>query len=171
MNARTLFGAALVLLPLISAAAPASSQLRFAPTLSWGEDADIAVGGRLLVNLGRLISDEGGQGRLDLVVPFEWYFDCSDCTYVEVTPGLILPLTIRDVGPYLGAGLNIARLSADSDGRDTSDVEVGLGLTGGILFPVGQFAGFAEARATLGGAEQVVATVGIQLGGTRNRNR
>ncbi|MEQ9569630.1 MAG: hypothetical protein RLN75_05525 [Longimicrobiales bacterium] len=171
MNRHLVFCAAVGLLSLLGRPAPAAAQVRFAPTLSWGEDADIAVGGRLLVNLGRVISDDGGQGRLDLVVPFEWYFDCADCTYIEVTPGLILPLTIRDVGPYLGAGLNIARLSTDADGRDESDVEVGLGLTGGVLFPVGRFSGFAEVRATLGGAEQIVASVGLQLGGTRNRNR
>ncbi|MBT8403961.1 MAG: hypothetical protein KJP18_08895 [Gemmatimonadetes bacterium] len=171
MNKRVVLCAAVGLLSLVGRPAPAAAQVRFAPTLSWGNDADIAVGGRLLVNLGRLISDEGARGRLDLVVPVEWYFDCSDCTYIEVTPGLILPLTIRDVGPYLGAGLNIARISLDAEGRDASDVEVGLGLSGGILFPVGQFSGFAEARATLGGAEQTVVTVGLQLGGTRNRNR
>lgn len=54
---------------------PASAQVRFAPTVAWGEDADIAVGARLLVNMSRLFStyaDEGLSSRIDMVLPFDW---------------------------------------------------------------------------------------------------
>lgn len=150
---------------------PASAQVRFAPTVAWGEDADIAVGARLLVNMSRLFStyaDEGLSSRIDMVLPFDWFLDCSSCTYFEFTPGLILPLTIKDVGPYIGTGLNIARLSVDTPGRDNTDIDVGLGLMGGLLVPIGSFQAFGEARFTMGGSKQTVVTLGLQLGSSRN---
>ena len=168
---RGTFGAAWVALAALAWTQPASAQVRIAPSLAWGEDSELALGGRLLLNMSRLLSSEADRGpasKIDLVVPFDWFVDCSECTYFEVTPGLIIPLTIKDVGPYLGVGVNVARLSVDASGRDESDVSVGLGLSGGILFPVGDFMAFGEARATLGGRKQTVITIGLQVGGTRN---
>lgn len=164
----TILGAALA---VGLAARPADAQVRFAPQLAWGEDHDLAIGGRLLVNLSRLTStsaDRGFASRLDAVVPFDWFVDCTDCTYFEVTPSLLLPLTIRNVGPYVGAGVNIARISVNAPGQDESDVSLGLGLTGGLLVPVGRFTSFGEIRFTAGGARQTVITAGLQLG-TRRR--
>ncbi len=152
-------------------ARPASAQLRLAPELAWGEDHDLSIGARLAVNLSRLTSDSADRGiasKLDFVLPFDWFVDCSDCTYFEVTPGLLLPLTIKGAGPYLGAGLNIARLSVNSSGQDQSDVRLGLGLSGGVEVPVKSFTVFGEVRFTQGGAKQTVATLGAYLG--RNRD-
>ena len=168
---RSTIGAASVALAVASGAQSASAQVRIAPSLSWGEDSELALGARLLLNMSRILSSEADRGlasKIDLVVPFDWFVDCSECTYFEVTPGLIVPLTIKDVGPYLGIGVNVARLSVDASGRDESDVSVGLGLSGGLLFPVGDFKAFGEARTTLGGRKQIVITIGLQVGGTRN---
>jgi hypothetical protein len=168
---RATIGAASLAFAILTWAQSASAQVRIAPSLSWGEDAELAVGARLLMSMSRILSSEADRGlasKIDLVVPFDWFVDCSDCTYFEVTPGLIVPLTVKDVGPYLGVGVNIARLSVDSSGRDESDVSVGLGLSGGILFPVGDFVAFGEARTALGGREQIVISIGLQVGGTRN---
>ncbi len=168
---RGTIGAAWVALAAVAWAQPAAAQIRIAPSLSWGEDSELALGARLLLNMSRILSSEADRGpasKVDLVVPFDWFLDCADCTYFEVTPGLIIPLTIKDVGPYLGVGVNVARLSVDTSGRDESDVSVGLGLSGGILFPVGDFMAFGEARTTLGGREQTVISIGLQVGGTRD---
>jgi len=149
---------------------PAAAQLRFAPELAWGDDQDLAIGARLAMNLSRLTSDSADQGiasKMDFVLPFDWFVDCSGCSYFELTPGLILPLTVKDVGPYVGAGLNIGRLSVSSDGSDESDTRVGLGLTAGIVAPIRSFETFAEVRFTQGGAKQTVVTLGAYLG--RNR--
>jgi hypothetical protein len=51
----------------------------------------------------------------------------------------------RFVLPYLGGGLNVARLSSDQN-------EVGLNLAGGIRFP-GNITPFLELRAVVSGAE------------------
>jgi hypothetical protein len=111
--------------------------------------------------------NQGLASKLDFVLPFEWFVDCSDCSYFELTPGLVLPLTVKDVGPYVGAGLNIGRISVDSDSADESDTHVGLGLTAGFLAPIKSFRSFAEVRFTQGGAKQTVVTVGAYLGRDR----
>ena len=146
---------------------PAGAQVRFAPQVAWGGDQDLAVGGRLLVKLSRLASsnpDTGFTSKIDFVLPFDWFVDCTECTYYEVTPGFLLPLTVKDAGVYLGAGLNIARLSIDTEGEDRSNLDLGLGLTGGLLVPIKSLNTFGEVRFTAGGAKQTVISAGILLG-------
>lgn len=153
---------------------PAAAQLRFAPELAWGDDHDLAVGARLAMNLSRLTSDSADRGiasKMDFVLPFDWFVDCSHCSYFEVTPGLVLPLTVKEAGPYLGAGLNIARLSVSTEGQDKSDVSLGLGLTGGLVVPLKSFTTFGEVRFTQGGGKQTVVTLGAYLGRNRGGNR
>lgn len=57
-------------------------------------------------------------------------------------------------GPALGSSLNIARISVDANGRDDSSIDVGLGLTSGLLVPVGSFMSCGEVRFTASGARQ-----------------
>jgi hypothetical protein len=124
----------------------------------------------LALGLGRLISsspEEGIAGKLDLVLPFEWFFDCSGCNYFEVSPGLVLPLTVKGVGPYVGAGLNFAHISFDSSEDISSDTRLGLALNAGLLAPIKGLTSFAEARFTAGGANQTVILAGVYLGRRR----
>ncbi len=151
-------------------ASPALAQVRIAPQVSWGEDVDLGIGGRLLISLSRLVSDDADAGflrRLDAIASFDYFTGCNNCSYFEVTSGLVLPLTIRQWGPYVGAGVNVGRFSADhaSPGLDASDTDLGLALMLGLLFPLGQQQAFAELRSTAGGGEVTVFTFGIQFGG------
>jgi hypothetical protein len=148
--------------------APASAQLRFAPQIAWGEDMHLAVGARVMLSLGRLVSanpEEGLASKIDFALPFDWDISCKDCTYFEITPGLILPITVKRVGPYVGAGLNIAHTSVATPGADATDTRLGLSLNGGLLVPVGNFTAFGEVRVTAGGSKQTVVTAGLQIGG------
>ncbi len=158
----------------IGAPATASAQLRFAPQLSWGGDMGLAIGARVLLSLGRLVSDnpdEGLASKIDFVLPFDWDISCKDCSYFELTPGLILPLTVGRVGPYVGAGLNIAHVSVARPGADATDTSLGLSLNGGLLVPVGRLTAFGEIRLTAGGNKQTVVTAGLQIGGSGSRDR
>ncbi|MCI0435918.1 MAG: hypothetical protein L0271_20080 [Gemmatimonadetes bacterium] len=165
---RTALLTALALLSLT--APPVSAQLRIAPEVSWGDDVDLGIGGRLLLNLNRLVSSEGTggiAGKLDAFGAFDYFTGCHDCSYYEITTGLLLPLTIRRIGPYIGVGANFGHFSADevSPGIDASDTDIGLALMLGLLFPLGQQQAFLELRRTAGGGEHTVITFGVQFGG------
>jgi hypothetical protein len=155
-----------VLLGLIVLAAhPAAGQVRFGPQVSWGDDADLAIGGKLLFGLASLA---GESRNLEGSASLDWFLDCEGCSYFEITGGVLYRFDIGEQAlPYAGGGLNFSHFSSDSDtpGANGSDSELGLALMGGIQFPLGALTAFTDARITLGGAEQAVISFGILLGG------
>jgi hypothetical protein len=130
------------------------AQIGIAPQAVWGSDSDLGVGARLVVSA-------GGAAALHVegLLSFDWYLDCNDCNYYEITPGAAVAISLLGIGPYAGAGVNIARLSPDTGDADT---EIGLSLFVGARLPFGLF---AEIRNTAGGSDQRVITVGFRLGG------
>jgi len=141
-------------LAAIALAQPLTAQIGLGPQVAWGSSSDLGVGGRVVVSPGGA-SPISFQG----IGSFDWFLDCDDCNYYEITPALALSITLLGIGPYAGAGLNIARLTPDNGEAET---DVGLALLIGARIPFGLF---AEIRQTAGGSDQRVITVGFRLGG------
>lgn len=169
----------LVALTLLAAGAGSVSAQRFGVQANWSDDFDFGVGGRVEMPLPNLLTSEGALANTYLIGSFDYFFpDCDnaltgfDCSYWELNAGLAIPLASASLDPYVGAGLNLARVSFDYDGNvprvdvDASETEVGLNLLGGLRFPLGSVSAFGEGRFELGGGEQLVLTFGVLLGGS-----
>lgn len=146
-------------------AIPAEAQVQFGPQLSYADDFDFGIGARAQFDLGSAVDEGGTFGDLRGVVSFDYFFpDCElgDCSYIEINGNALYPFDVEgEVEPYVGAGVNIARVSVE----DVSDTEVGLNALGGINFGLGPFMAFSEARIELSGGEQFVLTFGALFGG------
>jgi len=131
-------------LAAIALAQPLTAQIGLGPQVAWGSSSDLGVGGRVVVSPGGA-SPISFQG----IGSFDWFLDCDDCNYYEITPALALSITL----------LGIGRLTPDNGEAET---DVGLALLIGARIPFGLF---AEIRQTAGGSDQRVITVGFRLGG------
>jgi opacity protein-like surface antigen len=151
-------------------ATPAQAQLWFGPQVSWGDDADFAVGGKLGAAVASL-GNNGARKNVDVMGAFDYFLDCDECSYFELTGGALYNFDIGEsIGPYAGAGLNYGRFSDSGPGSDlvdTSNSEIGLALMGGLRFLLGTLNADAGARISLGGAEQAVLSFAILFGGGR----
>lgn len=142
------------------------AQTLLGPQLSWGSDSDLGIGGRVMFGLPQVTAG------LEGIVSADYFFvDCGegvDCSWFEINANGAYNLAAESLHPYVGAGLNVTRVSVDLDGfGDGSDTEVGINLLGGLKFPGTSITPFAEARLTVGGGEQFVLTGGILFGGKR----
>ena len=132
--------------------------------LVYGDDADLAIGGRLEIDTPEL--HETSRLQLD----FNWYFPDdpagADLTFWETNLNWL-----NRIGPdggetaasyYLGGGLNLAYASVDYDGGgDDSEMDLGVNLLGGIQLPLGPLTGFGELRITIAGSEQYTLGIGL----------
>lgn len=88
--------------------------------------------------------------------------------YLEVNGNLAYPIEMEGLRPYVGGGLNIARVGVSFDDPafpDDSQTEVGLNLLGGLDFLLGSVSSFVETRFERGGGEQFVLSAGVLFGG------
>jgi hypothetical protein len=154
---------ALALLPSM-----ASAQ-RFGAQVAWGSDSDIGVGARYEHPLTGVFSKTAPMSNAFFMGQFDWFLDACDgfdCTYFEITPAIAVPIQATTLRPYLGAGLNIARISVDAGSfGNQSDSEIGLALLGGLKLKLGGMDAFTDARFTIGGSEQLVLSFGLLFGG------
>lgn len=154
---------ALSLIPSI-----ASAQ-RFGAHVNWANDFELGVGARYEHSLTNTFSQNPPMSNAFFIGQFDYYLDpCDpgDCTIFELNPGIAVPLNATNLRPYLGAGLNIARISVDMGSFGTaSNTEVGLNLLGGLKFGLGGMQAYSEARLSLGGGEQFALSFGLLFGG------
>lgn len=150
-------------LALAVAPAPASGQIGLAPQLSYGDDYDFAVGGRLALRLPT-------QTALEITGAFDLFFpDADNLDYWEVNANVNYLVTMVEslFVPYVGAGLNIARFDLDIEpsdgiaGREVSETEYGANLLAGVRYLGAAVVPFAEVRFEVDGGEQVVFTAGV----------
>ncbi len=162
---------------LLALSATLAHAQRLGPQVSWDDDTDLALGGRIEFGLGSLNRSEGAVSRMFGIVSFDYFFpDCDeglsfievDCSYWEANIGVGVPLVVEGIDPYVGGGFNVAHTSFEfpepSPALDADDTEVGLNLLGGIRFRLGALSSFAEARFELSGGEQFVLTFGALFG-------
>ena len=146
-----------------------SALLLFAPALSaqayvgvqadWGSETDFGVGGRVLANIER--------ANLEFVGSFDLYFPDGPIDFWEINGNLFYHFHISNNPsflPYVGGGLNIASIS---NGGDTT--EAGLGLGGGIRFPLERLSPFVEVRTAISDFDQTVLTFGVLFGHAHGR--
>lgn len=157
-----------VMLGIAAAFAIGASQVEaqaIGPQITWGSDADLAVGARIELGLPNLLTSSGPLSSTFLIGSFDYYIDCEECSLWEVNGNLAVPVAASSLNPYLGAGLNVMRFSTDFAGLDVSDTEIGLNLLGGLKFPIGSLSAFGEGRLTVSGSEQFALTFGVLFGG------
>lgn len=135
-----------------------SRQVFFGPQLSWGDDADIGIGGRV----------EGllSNSHLMITGTFDWFFpDNDNIDYWEINGNLAYRFDIRNspnIHPYAGGGLNVAHVSVDGpNDLNGSDTDLGLNLVGGSEFTAGGVKPFVELRVSIEGGDQFVITGGV----------
>jgi len=161
MRAYTMLAAvagALLLVPMT-----ADAQVRLGPQLSFGDDTDFGIGGRVVANVESL-------PHWDFIGTFDVFFidDNSnfDFDYFEANGNLAYNFGVPEVpslSPYVGGGLNISRLSRKeiSSGLENDNTDLGLNLFVGTQFEGGSITPFAEFRIVVEGADQVVLTGGL----------
>jgi opacity protein-like surface antigen len=130
------------------------AQVAFGVQGNWGSESDLGVGARALVNIAG--SNFEAVGSIDRFFPENnldwWDFNANLMYHFHIQPSLL---------PYLGGGLNVARLSNDN----VSDSKAGLNVAGGLRFP-GNLTPFVELRAVVSGRDQLVLTGGVLFGPT-----
>lgn len=124
--------------------------------LSYGDDAQLGIGPRVLTPL------ESVHPRLRAVYAFDYFFPDSgrdpegDLDYWEITGSVVRDISVREVKSYFGLGAVIARSSVSENvARTRSRTTLGLNLVGGVKFPEGEYTPFVEAR--VGGRQFVLA--------------
>jgi hypothetical protein len=148
-------------------AASAAQAQRFGASGSWGSDSDIGLGGRVEFDLSNKLSKSGPLSKAFFIGQADYYFDCGGgvCTWLDINPGLAVPIGSGKMDTYLGAGLNMARVTVDLGSfGSASDSKTGLNLIGGIRFPLSGMSTFTEARFSLGGGEQIAVSFGVLFG-------
>jgi hypothetical protein len=136
---------------------PASAQFAIAPQVAWGSKTDLGVGGRVIAGItGTAVL------RVEGLVSFDWFLDCEDCSYFEVTPGVAVGIALLGLGAYAGAGVNIARFTPEGGSTLEDETDFGFALMIGVRTPFGIF---GEIRNAAGGGDQRVFSVGFRLGG------
>ena len=166
---------ALAVVAVFSLPGQAEAQ-RFCPQVSWGDDSDLGLGVRAEWDVGSWFSGADMPEQLTrtrIATSFDWFFPgCDDndlgieCSvdYLEINGNLLVPVTVGTIDPYVGLGLNVARMSVEVGAVDASDTEVGLNLLGGLNFLLGNYSSYVEGRFELDGGEQFVLTWGFLLG-------
>lgn len=145
---------------VLAVPATAVGQVSFGPQLSFGDDTDLGIGGRVVANVESL-------QHWDFVGTFDvWFPDdrgTTDVSAWEANGNLAYNFVVEDssLNPYAGAGLSIFHFSIEDDGFDDDDTQLGLNFFGGLKFPGQSMTPFVEIRGVLEGAEQVVITGGI----------
>jgi hypothetical protein len=138
-------------------ARPAAAQFAIAPHVAWGSNTELGVGGRVIAGLAGT-----PVVRIEGLVAFDWFLDCDNCSYFEVTPAITLGISLLGLGAYGGAGLNIARFTPDSGSALEDNTDFGFALMIGVRTPFGIF---GEIRNSASGGDQRVMSIGFRLGG------
>lgn len=138
----------------------AEAQMALGVQGNWGSEADFGVGARTLINV--------PSSNLEAVGSVDVFFPDGDVDWLDINANLFYHFHLPDspsVIPYLGGGLNLARLSVG----DASNTETGLNIGGGLRFPGASVTPFVELRGVISDADQFVVTGGLLFGQTRFR--
>lgn len=153
----------------------AAAQVRFGPEVTFADDFSLGIGGRIMTDIDAFGDSEGALQELRGIGEFIYYIDpvdgCDDCSAWEANVNGAIPLKLGEGSAdfYVGAGLNIARVSVSVPsafgGGSASSTDIGLNALGGLNFGLGSMAAFAEAGIRISGSEQFVIGAGLAFGG------
>ncbi len=163
--------------PLVAATAlvlalprPGYAQVKFGGQLSFGSQSiGFGVGARADVALVKFVpaaKDISIIGAFDYFFPGSSYGVSPSYWEINVDGAYHFALPNTKLGPYAGAGLNLAHASASACYLGTcasaSSSNVGLNLLAGTTFDVmPRITPFAEVRLELGGGKAVVVSAGV----------
>lgn len=158
---------------LSTAITPTQAEAQFGVEVVFAEHFDLGLGGRFMMDIDAFSDDDGSVlQELRFIADGIFYPSwCDGCSAFELNANGAVPLNIGegDADIYAGAGLNFTRTSFDTGidlpGFDASASNVGLNIFGGLNFPLGSFAAFAEAGITVGGFDHFGIKGGILVGG------
>lgn len=153
---RIMAGMALVL-GLVVLPAGAGSQVLLGAQLAWGSDPDdIGLGVRAEVPLSGFAPGLAGLGSVDFFFPEGWL-----ANQIDLNAGAVLRLSLPGLAAYVGAGINLQRISATAVSDRESGTHAGVALWGGVHFRAGWATPFAELRSEIGGITQTVLSAGV----------
>jgi len=161
---KTLVLVVAVALPISSAQAQLQPvRTQFGVQLSFADDAELGVGGRVRYGLQSFFP----RAPLSSIGSLDIFFPGNNVTYAEINYNVVYNFRIGSaprVGPYAGGGLNFAYAKVDlgAGAGSQSNTDLGLNIVGGMNFNGrSRLTPFLELRAELGGGEQLVFTGGI----------
>ena len=157
-------GAALVVAATFTAPA-ANAQIGFVVQGSYGMDVEaIGVGGGLSFGLGSMTANSG----ISAEATFDYFFTDDPLQFWEINGNALYDIKSVN-GLYVGAGVNYANSSIDSDFCDNdifevdcSTSDIGLNVLSGFKFSGGK-GPFVQAKFEVGGGEQLVISGGIRF--------
>jgi opacity protein-like surface antigen len=160
---------------LLAVPTAASAQLQAGPYLAYHDDADLGIGGFLVVPLYELHENLSFVGDFGFYFPGDGGYDGVDVDYWEANADALFsfPLENQSFTPWALAGINIAHGSVSlgrgpMEGERGSDTEIGLNLGGGVTFGTGSMRPMVGAKFELDGGEGAVIFGGLSfLLGTR----
>lgn len=126
----------------------------------WGSDFDWMLGGRVTAGLPVENVD------LEAVGEFEYFFpneDNVDYWEINLNVNYLVPMQSQIIQSYVGAGLNIARISVDTPVGSGDETEIGLNVLGGLRGTTAKVKPFGELRFEIGGGEQFVFIAGVNF--------
>lgn len=159
--------AVLALAGLLALSTPAQSQVSFGATAAYHDDFDVGLGPILEFPLPQLHENVRAQGE------FIWFFPGDGLDYFEVNGNVLYDFEVEDQSftPFVLGGLNLARVSLDTEGSefmdyDASSTELGLNLGAGLTFATeSSLRPSVGARVEVSGGEGVVIFGSVLLGG------
>lgn len=165
MGRRTL-GLWIVVLAFVVGAPSLSAQgVKVGAQASFADDADFGIGPRLQIELPRVASGLWIASSFDYFFPDQGFgTSVDDVDYWEFNANLLYDIALANVTnlvPYIGAGLNVARVSTTVGSESASNTDLGLNIVGGASFPLASVTPFVEVRIEVEGGEQFVVAGGI----------
>ena len=171
MKTRTAY---IAVLSLVLGPTPLVGQAFLGAELAYANDLDLGVGLRVDLPV------EAIHERFSVTGSFLYFFPGessdeipgveADVEYWEFNANGRFRIANDEVSltPYVGAGLNVGRLTGSVDisgvgGASNSSTEAGLNLLGGLEFGRGPTRPFVEGRFEVGGGEQFVVSGGISI--------
>jgi len=144
-------------------AARSADRPSFGLQLDWGNDPNFGIGGRGVFPLGSLVPGT----PLDGIVSFDYFFPGNSVHYWEINGNVVYRFRMpraSSLGPYAGAGLNIAHASL-SGVSGSGATQAGLNVLGGTTFKVkrSNLIPFVEGRGELGGGKTFILTGGVRF--------
>ena len=161
MSRRFIVSFALFIAASFAPAALAAQNFDLGAQLSFGDEAQLGIGPRVVTPL------ESVHPRVRAVYSFDYFFPDSghhpegDLDYWEIAGSVVRDVRVRKLRSYVGLGAVIARSSVSENvSRTRSRTTLGLNLVGGLKFPEYEYTPFVEARA---GGRQFVLAGGVFL--------
>ena len=148
-----------------------TAQSRFGGQVSFGDDADLGLGGRVLLDFSTALTGLAFIGSFDYFFPDNVGVNANtEANYWEFNGNAVIEFGIAsapNLQPYIGGGVNFAHASVDKNSpdapEDSSQNDLALNVLAGFKFPLAGLTPFAELRFTFAGDDTFLVRQGSQI--------